>query len=76
MLPRLQAEERLNAITDGAISAGSMPRDEQTDVIERLRKAAAIERAKPAKANIAGLAAMGIAVSGLSPPAEDGLSDG
>jgi hypothetical protein len=76
MLPRLQAEERLNAITDGAVAAGSMDRREQTEVVAALQRDAGVKRARPPKANVATLAAMGIAVSGPSETEERPQSDG
>lgn len=66
MLPRLQAEERLNAITDGGVAAGSMERDDQKTVIAALTQAAEIERPKTMKASPALLAEMGIALIGAA----------
>lgn len=70
MLPRLQAEERLNAISDRSIAFGSVERREQEAALSALRKEAGMRSTKPKKANSAVLAAMGISVVGPRPSAD------
>lgn len=73
MLPRLDAAERIGAISGQAVGSGAMPKSEARGLMRRLEKAArggAIVRA--AKAGPHQLAAMGIVVS----QADAGGSDG
>jgi hypothetical protein len=78
MMRRIEAEERLAAIDDGAIAAGNVRRPEAMRATGELRRAAhGGARPKPAKAPPGALAAMGIAVvSAPSSPAEKAPSDG
>lgn len=76
MLPRLKAEERLNAINDGAIAAGTMEADDQRTVIESLRDEAGLTRPRVAKAQAEDLAGMGIAMTVVEPGAKRAVSDG
>jgi hypothetical protein len=71
MLPRLQAEERLNAITDGGVAAGTMERREQTDVLARSgrRRDRAAEAGEGERG---GSPTMGIAVRGPAEPPQRG----
>jgi hypothetical protein len=76
MLPRLQAEERLNRISDIGVGTGSMERDDQRDITTALRREAGLQQARPAKASGADLAAMGIAIRAPAAPSQEGVSDG
>lgn len=77
MLPRLQAEERLNAIADGQVSFGTMERRNQEAVLAALHRDAGVAKAKPKKANEQVLASMGISVrTPASKAAEKAPSDG
>lgn len=77
MLPRLQAEERLNAINDRAVASGAAKKHDARQMIQRLEKAARPRRGKAAKANPATLAGMGIGVVGSpSEPSQEPVNDG
>jgi hypothetical protein len=76
MLPRLKAEERLDAINDGAISAGTMELADQRTVIRTLQQEARRAPPRPPKAKPHNLAEMGIAVRLAEAPAKEPLSDG
>lgn len=61
MLPRLQAEEQLDAIRAGALAFGSYKPDTQRDMMDRLHKAATGgERRRARKPKPAMLGEMGI----------------
>lgn len=80
MLPRLQAEEQLDAVRAGALAAGSYEKDTQREMFDRLHKAAAGgKRQRGRKAKPAMLGAMGIGMvvqSAASEPSQEGLTDG
>mgnify|MGYP001216092252 CR=1 FL=1 len=78
MLPRLEAEERLAAINDGAVAAATVAKHDRRRMVDRLERATrAGQRVPPAKANPAVLARMGIAaVSAPSPGSQKVESDG
>lgn len=50
MLPRLQAEETLLAVTAGVLGAGRLPRDEHRRLFERLERIAAADGAGTTRA--------------------------
>lgn len=62
MMPRIQASERLTAISDGAIASGNLPRGTASSMIAKLEAAARGERHRRerVKATPAVLAAMGV----------------
>lgn len=66
MMARIEATERLHAITDGAMAAGMLDGAARTRVIRRLEQAAHGARHKAAKATPAVLAGMGIRVVSAS----------
>lgn len=76
MLPRLKAEERLNAINDGAISAATMEKADQRTIVTALQEEAGIVRPRAARAKAAELAIMGIGMTVIEPPSKEPLSDG
>ena len=77
MMRRIEADERLAAITDGAAAAGALAPADARQHIDRLRRARDGSARQAAKANPAALAAMGIAVVSDPSEASDGvLSDG
>ena len=80
MIPRLDAEERLNAMTDhGAVVGGGKNHgSDRARHIRALEKAAqGGQRRRAAKASPATLAGMGIGVvSGASEPSQEAINDG
>lgn len=78
MMPRIDAGERLAAITDAAIAAGNYEKQVSRRIVSRLERAAqGGRRAKVAKAQPDALAAMGVGVViEPSKAAKPGLSDG
>lgn len=72
MLPRIEAEERLNRLNDGMVAAGVADKDFAKDTFARLEDAAAIERPRPRKATPAALSFMGIGVSATAKEALSG----
>lgn len=68
MLPRLQAEERLGAIDVALLAAGGFEKHDATQLIQGLRtQATGNDQRRPAKADHAQLAAMGIGVKVARP---------
>jgi len=76
MMPRINAGERLEAITDGAIAAGNVASHDASRIRRHLEDVARGERRKAAKANPAALARMGIAVRGPSAPSQKAANHG
>lgn len=76
MMPRINAGERLGAITDGAIAAGNVDNHDASRIRRQLEEVAQAERQKVPKANSAALAGMGIAVRGPSAPSQKAEEDG
>ena len=77
MLPRLEAEERLVSINDGAAAAGRLKREDTRRMISRLERAAlGSTKVKAIKPTAADLAAIGVAVSVPPTPAAKVPSDG
>lgn len=74
MMPRIEAGERLGAISDHTLAAGNMERGDRLGHIRRLREQQRGERVRAAKANAAVLAHMGIAVKTVSPAAQKPLA--
>ncbi|MFN3990056.1 MAG: hypothetical protein ACK4IS_07340 [Erythrobacter sp.] len=64
MLPRLEAEEQLARVEAGVLAFGGGDKAERREAIRELQRRARGpgRRAKPAKASLADLAGMGIAV--------------
>lgn len=80
MLPRLQAEEQLDAVRTAALAAGAYEKDTQREMFDRLHKAAAGGvRKRARKARPAMLGAMGIGMvrqPAPSEPSQEGLTNG
>ena len=62
MMPQIDAGERLARITDGSVATGTMGAWDARAVTRGLQEQASGTRFKPAKATVATLASMGIAV--------------
>lgn len=76
MLPRLDAGERLAAISDRSVASGSLPKFDAMRAIRALEEAQHDRRRRPAKPTPAVLAAMGIGIVTVpSPPAEKASAD-
>lgn len=76
MLPRIDAEERLNAIGDSSVAFGTVDQDAQRQAISALRRSAGMRRARAAKATPGALGRMGIGVRGHSAASESELNAG
>ncbi len=77
MMPRIEAGERLAAITDRAAAAGNLKQADSGRLMRRLEEARVGVRRQTAKATPAVLAGMGIAaVNTPLGASERGLSDG
>lgn len=73
---RIEAEERLAAVTDRAAAAGNLPRGDGPRHIGQLKRAArGGEAARPARASTATLAGMGIGVKIVSAASERARND-
>lgn len=62
MMPRLQAEEKLDAINVEALGSGQVEKQYRMRAIDRLKRKALGERYRARKATAADLGAMGIGV--------------
>lgn len=82
MLPRLQAEEQLDAVRTGALAAGSYERDTQREMFDRLHKAAAGgarrrgARPKPRQLENMGIGMVVMPADGPSGASQEGVSHG
>lgn len=79
MLPRLQAEEQLNAIRASGLAFGGYDKHDTQAMMRELREKASPDGKPPRakKANQADLAFMGFGVAKVVPaPSEKGVSDG
>ncbi|XHC12287.1 hypothetical protein ABWH98_05460 [Labrenzia sp. ac12] len=77
MLPRLQAEEKLNSINTGVLSSGFADRKDVTKAVGRLEALADGGRRKFVKPTAATLAQIGIAVVTVpTAPKAGGTDDG
>lgn len=90
MLPRLQAEEQLDAVRAGALAAGAYEKDVQRTLLDRLHAAATgggrqrARRPQPAMLGAMGIGLVTVAASSGSSagscygpaPSEEGLTDG
>lgn len=74
MLPRIQAEEQIMAISAMALGGGKVERREAKRAIERLERIAGGGRREARKVTPDLLAAMGIAVVQAAPSGDQGAS--
>lgn len=76
MLRRIEAEERLAAITDGATAAATMQETARTKHVARLERAASgAPGAKPVRASVASLAGMGVGLRIEEPAAPSAANE-
>lgn len=77
MLPRLQSEEKLDAINAAALGSGQVEKQYRMRAIGDLQRKAMGTRFKPKKASARDLAGMGIGFEVVPPPpAENTPSEG